>query len=199
MSDVFDRCDPNTMTTIETALAEARSLGHSWLGTEHLLLALVEHRSLLPTAVAQLLPEDADTIRAALTAELDGPPPRDAELLATLGIDLDGVRAAVRQTFGPEALDRLAHRGVHQPWQPWRQPSRRCTSTLAGGTTLAPRVKQALEHALADADRRHKPTIDPAGLLLGMTEVDGALSNRLLRELGVPPGDVRAAIARAAP
>ena len=91
----------------------------------------------LPGAVAALLPGDVRVVIAALERVLDGPPPRDAELLRTLGIDLDEVRSAVRQTFGDDAVERL-RRPVHQPWQPWRRPSRRCMSLLAGGMGVAP-------------------------------------------------------------
>ena len=187
---VFERCDENTMAVFNTALAEARSLGHNYVGTEHLLLALMRHREFLPGAVAALLPRDVRVVTAALERVLDGPPPRDAELLRTLGIDLDEVRSAVRQTFGADALERL-RRPVHQPWQPWRRPSRRCMSLLAGGMGVAPRVKQAFEHAGRDADRRQRPAIDPAGLLVGMVEVEDALSNRLLRDAGIDPSEVR--------
>jgi ATP-dependent Clp protease ATP-binding subunit ClpA len=185
------------MTVFNTALAEARRLGHSHVGTEHLLLALMRHHELLPDAVAALLPRDADVVAAALEGILDGSPPRDAELLKTLGIDLDEVRSAVRQTFGHDAIERLG-RPVHQPWQPWRRPSRRCMSLLAGGMGVAPRVKQAFEHARRDADRRQRDVIDPAGLLLGMVEVEGALSNRLLRDAGVDPSEVRRVLLDAA-
>ena len=197
---MFDRCDSAKMTVIDAAIAEARALGHNYVGTEHLLLALVQHGDLLPPAVRRLLPTDVESVRAALEAELDGPPPRDAELLASLGIDLDGVRAAVRRTFGAEALERLARRPVRQPWHPWRRPRRQCMSILARETRMAltPRVKRALEHARAEADRRGRPAIDPAALLLGMVDDGCALSNRLLQDLGVPPSDVRAAILRAA-
>jgi hypothetical protein len=170
------------------------------VGTEHLLLALVQHRDLLPRQVGRLLPAEAETVRAALEAEIDGPPPRDEELLAGLGIDLDGVRDAVRRTFGPDALERLARRPVRQPWQPWRRPRRQCMSILARGTqlSLTPRVKRALEHALTEATRRGLLAIDPCALLLGMVDEECALSNRLLHDLGVPPADLRAAIVRAA-
>jgi ATP-dependent Clp protease ATP-binding subunit ClpA len=187
---VFERCDANTMAVFNNALAEARRLGHSYVGTEHLLLALLRHREFLPEAVAALLPRDADVVTAALKIVLDGPPLRDAELLKTLGIDLDEVRSAARQTFGDDAIARLG-RPVHQPWQPWRRPSRRCMSLLAGAMGVAPRVKLAFEHARHDADRRQRSAIDPTGLLLGMVEVEDALSNRLLRDAGVDPSEVR--------
>lgn len=195
---MFDRCDPNTMTVFDNALAEARRLGHNYVGTEHLLLALVRHRQLLPEAVAALLPRDPDVLAGALESILDGPPSRDAELLKALGVDLDQVRAAVRQTFGDDAVERLGRRRVQQPWQPWRRPSRRCVSLLAGTMGVASRVKQAFEQARHDADRRQRASIDPAGLLLGMVEVEDALSNRLLHDVGVSPSEVRQALLDAA-
>ncbi|HZA78736.1 MAG TPA: Clp protease N-terminal domain-containing protein [Acidimicrobiales bacterium] len=196
---MFDRCDADTMIVIDTAIAEARALGHNYVGTEHLLVALVQHRDLLPNQVGRMLPTEVQAVRAALEAEFDGPP-RDEELLASLGIDLEGVRAAVRRTFGPDALERLARRPVRQPWQPWRRPRRRCMSILARGTLLAltPRVKRVMERALSGATRRGLPAIDPCALLLGMVEEERALSNRLLQDLGVPPDELRAAILRAA-
>lgn len=193
---MFERCDENTMAVFDTALAEARRLGHNYVGTEHLLLALMRHREFLLDTVAALLPHDVVT--GALEGVLDGPPPRDAELLKTVGIDLDQVRAAVRKTFGSDAIERLGRRRVHQPWQPWRRPSRRCMSLLAGGMGVAPRVKQAFEHARRDADRRQRPAIDPAGVLLGMVEVEDALSNRLLRDAGIDPSEVRRVLLDAA-
>jgi ATP-dependent Clp protease ATP-binding subunit ClpA len=195
---VFERCDADTMAVFNTALVEARRLGHSYVGTEHLLLALVQHREVLPDSVAALLPRDLSAVTAALDGLLDGPnPPRDAELLKALGIDLDEVRVAVRQTFGSEAVERL-RRPVHQPWQPWRRPSRRCMSLLAGGMGVAPRVKQAFEYARQHVDREQRTAIGPADLLLGMVEVEGALSNRLLQRVGVDLSEVRQALLDAA-
>lgn len=191
---MFDRCDAGTSVVIGAALEESRRLGHGYLGTEHLLVALVEHRDLLPAGAAALLPDDPEVIRSTLSSILGQAPPCDAELLQVVGVDLDEVREAVRQAFGAEALDRLGRRRVHQPWQPWRRPSRRCTSLLAGTMGVAPRVKQALERAGDDADRRQRPAIDPAALLIGMTEVENSMSNRLLHELGVECEHLREAL-----
>ncbi len=58
-------------------------------------------------------------------------------------------------------------------------------SILAGSMSVAPRLKLAFERARRHADGRPQRTIDPATLLLGMMEVEKALSNRILRELGV--------------
>ena len=187
----FDYCDEDTIVVVNTAMAEAHRLGHNYVGTEHLLVALVLHREVLLDTVAALLPGDIDALTTALVGLLGGPPPRDAELLTAIGINLDAVRAAVLETFGRDAIERLGRRRVHQPWQPWRRPSRRCLSLLAGGMSVAPRVKRALEYARQHADSRQRTTIDPAGLLLAIVEVEDALSNRLLEEVGVDPAAVR--------
>lgn len=195
MSDVFDHCDNDTTAVLDTGLDEARRMGHSWFGTEHVLLAIALHRDFLPGPVAQMLP-DVEVVRAALLTQFEERPALpQGDLLATLGIDLDEVRAAVRRTFGTEALDRFRP-PVHQPWQPWRRPSRACTSLLAGQVGVAPRLKQALELARHDPSRRQRAMIDPAGLLWGIVEVEG-MAARVLLDVGVPPEDIRAALQEA--
>lgn len=186
---MFDRCDSDTRAIIDAALDESRRRGHDWLGTEHVLLAFARHRDVLHPEVATILP-DAGTVAAVLDAALDGPPRRDSELLGAVGIDLEAVRSSIRRTFGEGALEDLGRRRVHQPWQPWRRPTRRCMSILAGSMSIAPRLKRAFEHARREADRRRRATIDPGALLLGMVEVEDAMSNRILRQIGVDPQDL---------
>ena len=183
---MFDRCDIDTRSILDAAFGESRRRGHNWLGTEHVLLALAQRPDLLRPEVAAILP-DADTVATALDAALDGPPRRDAELLGAVGIDLESVRSSVRRTFGDSALENLGRWRVHQPWQPWRRPTRRCMSILAGSLSIAPRLKQAFEHAQRDSDRRKRAMIDPAALLLGMVEVEDAMSNQILHRVGVEP------------
>jgi len=193
---LFDRCDGETVAVLQAGCAEARRLGHDYLGTEHLLLALVGRRGALPEPVAELLPSE-DAVRAALSRHVgERPSLPQGELLATLGVDLGDVRAAVRRTFGPEAVERL-RRPVHQPWQPWRRPSRRCTSLLAGTLLVACRAKEAFENARRDAERRQLGSIDPAALLTGMAEVQEAMANRLLRDSGIDLDQLRIILAEA--
>lgn len=190
---MFDRCDENTTTIVDTAIAEAKQLGHSYLGTEHLLLALTRHRDLLPDDVGALLPT-ATEVRDFLVGEIGAPARDDAELLRAVGVDLDEVRAAVRRTFGDDAVEELGRRRVRQPWQPWRRPARRCTSMLAGTMSVAPRVKQAFEHARKAADGR-TGAVRPTELLLGMIDVEDAMSNRMLSAAGVDPSTLRRLLA----
>ena len=191
---MFPGCDASANAVLEAALMEARGLGHDYLGTEHLLLGFIQRRDLLPAEVARLLPADATLVRSALATAAGGPRRSQAELLMLVGIDLDEVRSAVRRTFGAETVDALGRRAVHQPWQPWRRPSRRCTSLLAGAINLLPRVKQAVEKARIEADRRGVDAITPAALLLGMLEVEDSFANRLLRDIHVEPDVVLQAL-----
>jgi ATP-dependent Clp protease ATP-binding subunit ClpA len=192
---VFDRCDADTVAVIDLAIDEARRLGHDWIGTEHLLVAFRRRHDVLPEAASRLLPETT-ALRAALNQLVAAPPRSGApELLRAVGVDLDQVRAAVRRTFRDEALERLSRRRVHQPWQPWRRPSRRCTHLLSGRTMgVAPRLKQAFERAHQETTGRRETQIAPRILLIGMIDVEDSLSNRLLRDLGVDPGLLRHAL-----
>ena len=133
---MFERCDANTRLIVDAALEESRRRSHRSLGIEHLLVAFARRRDVLPDDVAQLLP-DADDVASALAAAAGRGRP-DAELLKGVGVDLDEVRSAVRRTFGDEAVQRL-RRPVHQPW---RRPSRRCTSVLVGEIRVSPRVNR---------------------------------------------------------
>ena len=190
---MFDRCDDATTTIVDSALAEARQLGHNYFGTEHLLVAFSRRPDLLPASAAELLPTPEDVV-ARIVADIGVPGQRDAELLRAVGINLDQVRSAVRRTFGDDAVNELGRRRVHQPWQPWRRPSRRCTSLLAGTMSVAPRLKQAFELARLQAERSDG-VICPAALLLGMIDVEDAMSNRLLVEAGVDPAALRRRLA----
>jgi len=73
------------------------------------------------------------------------------------------------------------------------------SSLLAGTMSVAPRVKQALERAQHDAQRRGITHIDAAALLLGMLEVPDAMSNRLLRDVGADPDQIQLALRGLAP
>jgi len=192
---VFDRCDTATTTIFDTALAEARRHRHGWFGTEHVLIAIVTHRALFPDEIAAVLRADPDTVRVAMIADLEPRPESDAELLAVVGINLDEVRSAVTHTFGAETIEQLGRHRVHQPWQPWRRPTRRCTSLLASTITVAPRLKQALQHANTWADRHSRTQIDPVAVLHGMLAVHDSMANRLLRHVGVDPVDLEQRIA----
>jgi hypothetical protein len=125
------------------AREEAERRHQYYLGPEHLLLGLLvgdenpmvrglrEHGLDLKVGddnpAARVLRAhglDLETVRAGidrLVAEgvLPGPQPSDAELLATLGIDLDAVMARLKESFGWEAYYDAAQNVRLRPAQPF--------------------------------------------------------------------------------
>jgi hypothetical protein len=103
---------------------EAESRHQYYLNSEHLLLGLLVQGENLAARVLRAHGLDLDDVRAGidqLVAEgvLPGPQPSDAELLATLGIDLDAVLARVKEGFGWDAYYYAAQRVRLRPIQPF--------------------------------------------------------------------------------
>ena len=125
------------------AREEAKRRQQYYLGPEHLLLGLLVEednpavRELRTHGVPVEVGDDNlaarvlhahgltwETVRAGidrLVAEgiLPGPQPSDAELLATLGIDLDAVLARLEESFGREAYYHAAQNVRLRPAQPF--------------------------------------------------------------------------------
>ena len=139
---------------------EARRLGHGYVGTEHVLLALIHNPDGGATAVLRQLGVSADTIEERLARWLGTSKPKiDPEALAALGIDFETVRERLEQTFGPGALER--------------------TPACIG---ICPRLKMALAYAVDHADGH--PVTDEH-ILLGMLSVPDCVAARVLTDLDV--------------
>jgi ATP-dependent Clp protease ATP-binding subunit ClpA len=144
------------------AETEARALGHSYIGTEHLLLALLSCRTGSATVALERLGVISDEIRDRLLSKLARPAAAgiDAEALATLGIDLQRVREHVDGTFGPGALER----------------------TRSGCMRIAPRAKLVLAYAVDEANGQ--PVTD-SHVLIGLLRSRDSLAARVLAEFDV--------------
>ena len=126
---MFERFTGDARTVVVHAQEHSRRLGHRYIGCEHLLLAVVSTGQPASAVLREngLTPEhvEVEIVRlaglgagASLFADLD----RDA--LASIGIDLDAVRARVEAAFGPEALTR-AGQTIHRGPRPSRLNPRR--------------------------------------------------------------------------
>jgi ATP-dependent Clp protease ATP-binding subunit ClpA len=136
---------------------EARRLGHSYVGTEHVLLVLIRNPDGDATALLRQLGVSTDTAKERLARWLGTSKPKiDPEALAALGIDLEKVREHLEQTFGPGALER--------------------TPACLG---ICPRLKMALAYAVDHADG--DPVTDEH-ILLGMLSVPDCVAARVLTE-----------------
>jgi hypothetical protein len=176
------------------AYEQAVRLGHPCLGGEHLLLALAASRP--AGAVLRehgVTPErvEAQIVRLSgrgLFGDLD----RDA--LATVGVDIDAVRASAEASFGQEALTRAA-------WAVHRKPRWPGTRAAAfnghdgASLPLGPGAGQALQGARREAQAR--PAAQPAGavdLALGILAVTEGLVPAVLSALGASGPALSAAL-----
>ena len=125
---MFERFSQDARTLVVHATEHARRLGHRYVGGEHILLAAVSADQpasavMRAQGVTPDLVEEEIVRRVGLGAgSLFGGLDRDA--LATIGIDLDAVRARIEASFGPQALtnaaqaayrDRRRHPGPRPP------------------------------------------------------------------------------------
>src|SRR6266511_417319 len=141
--------------------AEARRLGHNYVGTEHVLLVLIRDPTGGATTVLRQLGVSAEAVEEALAPCIGGGAARiDPDALAALGIDFETVRERLEETFGPNALEQ----------------------TRAACLGIAPRLKQAFAFALDHAGAR--PLADEH-ILLGMLSVPDSLASHVLGQVGI--------------
>jgi ATP-dependent Clp protease ATP-binding subunit ClpA len=168
---MFERFTHGARRIVELAQIQARDLGHGWIGTEHLILALVSEDLGPSTHVLQAAGIDASRFKAALEADLGTANDwaRDAEALRAIGIDLYEVRRRVEETFGPGALD--------------ARPQSCKKSGRWGHIPFTRKSKRALELSLREALRLGHRYIGGEHILLGVLRDRSALGTRLVEEL----------------
>jgi hypothetical protein len=107
---MFERFTDTARHVVVQAQEDARRLGHSYIGCEHLLLAAAAAAEPASTVLRDqgVTPEriEAEILRTVGQGQPAGPPGGglDREALAFIGIDLDVVRARIEAAFGPDAL-----------------------------------------------------------------------------------------------
>ncbi len=110
---VFERFTRDARVAMVFAHEEARELGDSEIGTQHLLLGLLQAARDDLSAVLSGYGVTADVVRARLveTSSTSGASfDEDAEALRAIGIDLQAVRDSVARTFGADAFDHALSR-----------------------------------------------------------------------------------------
>jgi Clp amino terminal domain, pathogenicity island component len=179
----------------EQAFEHALRLGHPYLGGEHLLLALAASGQPAGAALRDrgVTPGRVETEIVRLTGGgLFGDLDRGA--LATVGVNVDAVRATTEASFGLETLTRAA-RAAHRP--PGRLGLRPRSGAGRDGAFLphGPGAGQALLSARREAQSRH--ATEPAGvedLALGILAISEGLVPPILSALGVTGPAVSTAV-----
>lgn len=179
---MFERFTGRARSVLARTQHEAMAMDHNFIGTEHILLALILERDGLAGRVLANAQVSYEAARAEVVtmiglgrAAAEG---RDAEALATIGIDLDAVTAAVEDAFGEGALDRrrltVARRGKAPPF--------------------VPRAKRVLELSLREAKSLGHSYIGTEHLLLAILELHEGVAFEVLDLLHPPAEDLRAAV-----
>jgi len=190
---MFERFTAQARDVVRGAHEEARQLHHPYIGTEHLLLALLSPEAGIAHAVLVAAGVDARRVRADVQ-RLVGTPPRilsdgDAAALQTIGIDLDAVLTRVAESFGPDALSARCS-----------APRRGLLRRRQGGRTrLTARAKKVLELSLREALRLHHDSIGTEHILLGLLREGEGLAARVLTDAGLTLADLRRATLAALP
>ena len=132
----------------------------------------------------------------------------DREALASIGIDLDTVRARIQERFGPGALSVSlpAHRRRPRPTRLLARRARRkreCRGVQQAGPAgpptrghlpFTPRAKKSLEHALLEAQALRSGHIGTEHLALALIAMHDGAVPPILAALGARPGPLRTAI-----
>ncbi|MDL4770860.1 Clp protease N-terminal domain-containing protein [Actinomadura xylanilytica] len=177
---MFERFTTDARNAVTGAQHVSRELGDRHIGTEHVLLALLEGSGPAARALSGR-GVDAAGLRVHLARTRGrGGDPLDPAALKAIGIDLEAVREAAEDSFGEGALDTPAG----------SRPGRK------GHTPFTPDAKKSLELSLRHALRLKHRHIGSGHVLLGLLHDPGFLSVRLLAEAGVDVAGLRADVTR---
>ncbi|TML32720.1 MAG: Clp protease [Actinobacteria bacterium] len=190
---MLERFTKNARAVVVQAREEAIRLGHRYIGTEHLLLALLKPEGGTAYTVLSGAGLDRDRVRTEVRRMVGGGEAvlgvaalgdEDAEALQAIGIDLPAVRAKIEEVFGPGALD--------FPGVPARRGLLHRRGKQPGRVPFTARAKKVLELAVREAVRRGQRYIGTEHLLLGLLREGHGLASVLITEAGLSLDDLRA-------
>jgi ATP-dependent Clp protease ATP-binding subunit ClpA len=160
---------PRTKKVIELAIDEARKLGHSHVGTEHVLLAVAREGQSIGAGV-----------------------------LESIGVSLNQVRERVIEVMGQQGTDTAAASSAGLP-SSMGAAVIASSHPIANVDRLDASGRRALVHAYWEAGRANAREVSPHHLLLGLITSGEVWSHRVLAQLGVDLKDLVARIDAAAP
>ena len=223
---MFERFTDTARHVIGQAQDEARGLGHNYIGCEHLLLAAAAAGEPAGAVLREqgVTPDRIKTeiLRATGPGQPGGPAGGlDAQALASIGIDLDLVRARIEAAFGPDALSRALPAARHRPRPalgkgplarltrrrrrrarrhpplpagPFRHRPALAGPGPGGRIPFTPRAKKTLALALREAQALHDNYIGVQHLTLALLRPHDGPVPAILSALDAPAASLRAAI-----
>jgi ClpA/ClpB-like protein len=164
---MWERLSPPARQVMDLARDTAEEFGQSYIGDEHVLIALLQHgesdaAGLLRAAGLDLTSAENELRRL----HRDGLTPRrrmdDAAALRSIGIDVEAVRSQLVATHGAQAVGEAVRRASRRPW--WRGGGRQQTPLCGPGLF----AKRALAFAVEAADARRGGLVSCEDLLDGV-------------------------------
>ncbi len=189
---MFERFTDQARAVVVGAREQAQALHHPYIGTEHLLLALFDPATGATAALLRDTGLDAESVRAAVRQHVAAPrsalTDEDAEVLRSIGIDLQAVLARLEETLGADALAPApASEGRRRLFR------RRAARQTGGRVPFTARAKKVLELSLREALALRHGHIGSEHILLGLLREREGLAATLLTERGVDLRALRAA------
>jgi ATP-dependent Clp protease ATP-binding subunit ClpA len=178
---MFERFTQASRAVLVEAQDVALELGSGHIGPGHILYGCAEVRDETGGAPLRQAGITAGLVRGLLPRTQEQPAVQvDPEALRAIGIDYEGVRAAVEQTFGSGALESAPDR---------RDPSRRSRKP-----PFTSEAKRSLELTLRVVQELHHRRIAPGHLLLGLVRLDDDFVAEVLEQAGATVADLSATV-----
>jgi ATP-dependent Clp protease ATP-binding subunit ClpA len=163
---VFERFTGPARDVVSAAVREATQLDLHYLGTEHLLLGLLDQPANLACTVLHGVGLEREYVRSEVSRILGpgvgGLSEHDALALQALGIDLHTIRSTVEEAFGDGVLDQPAS----------RRRLRRIPFTR--------RAKKVLELSLREARSLRHDRLGPEHILLGLIDEGAGVAAQIM-------------------
>jgi ATP-dependent Clp protease ATP-binding subunit ClpA len=176
---MFERFTEAARGVVVDAQEQARSLGHTQVLAEHLLLGVMEDAEGIGARVLR----DLGIQRDAVVSQIEVLGDADADALRSLGVDLQAIRKRAEATFGPGALDRPQRRRVGI--------FRRRAVETGGHLKFSGPAKRTLQQALRAALALKHNYIGSEHILLGLLADEREPATALIRRLGFESSAIR--------
>jgi len=197
---MFERFTGDAREVVVAAQEEARKLGHNFIGTEHVLLAMLAHPDGPVAAALRESGVDAEFVRGEVVRRVGPRPPdqsfaeaeeEDAAALKAIGIDLAAVRRAIEENFGEGSL-----RLPREAPTPKRRGLFGRNYAYGGHIPFTKRNKKVLELSLREALRLNQKFIAPEHIMLGMIREGDGLAMLILTDKSVDIGKLGTELTR---
>lgn len=178
---MFERFTEGSRAVLVEAQGLALELGSPYLGAGHLLYGCAEGREETAGRPLNDCGITGASIRRSLPRAKERPAGEiDLDALSAIGIDYEGIRAAVDETFGAGALEAA--------------PDRRIRTDRGRKPPFTREAKQALELTLRVTQELHHHRITPGHLLLGLLRLDNEFVSHTVEGAGTTVASLSAAV-----